>query len=111
MRAPHHTEQQHQQGFQHQWQCIFAFQGTSPRPVHQPGTQRGAQQKTDHGNQSRQYQQELPQHQVVCHGGNNAGHMRGVFRHREKAAGIRPPGNEGEAEAQVAIGARAAFIA
>ena len=49
--------------------------------------------------------------EVVCHSGDNAGHMRRVLPNRDKATGIDRSGNKGQITREVAIRGFRAFAA
>ncbi len=107
--AAEQAKAQQQDGLQHQGQGIFAVQVFTPCPVDEDGGSGRASQEGQQRAKPLQDQPDLPQHQVVRHGRNDARHVGGVLLHGKEAAGVGGAGHEAEIAGKLPVGLRAAY--
>lgn len=83
----------------------------TPGKVDQDGGGHGPAQKGEQPAQTAQGQVRGPQHQIVGHGRDDAGHVGGVLLHGQKAPSIGSTGHEGQGKPQMSVGVPGAFTA
>jgi len=104
------AEHQQKDRLEQQGQREAAVQAAAPDVVDQDRGAGRAEQEAEQRAERGQHQVGVAQHQVVGRAGDDAGHVRGVFAHRQEASGIDGAGNESQRHAQVPVGAGSAFM-
>ena len=96
--APRKPKHNSNSGFEQQRQGVLAVQLPPPRVVDHHRRTRGAKQKRQHRTKTTPDQLMDSQREVVGHGRDDAGHMRGVLLHGQKAASINRTGDKRQGE-------------
>lgn len=102
--AAEQTEADQQYRLKHKRQGILALQAETSPPVDQHRRAGRTCDKRQEGCQPSKHQANLAERQIVGHGGNDTGHMRGVLMNCQKAAGVDGSGNKGQKPCQMPIG-------
>jgi len=104
------AEYQQKYSFKQKRQRKATMEAAAPDVVDEDRGAGRAEEKAEQRAEGGQHQVGIAQHQIVGRAGDDAGHVRGVFAHRQEAAGVDGAGDKRQRHAQVPVGAGGAFM-